>query len=173
MRGMADPALARKKAMDRQHLWLVVEDDDDDFFLFCRACARALDREPCIHRENDGVAAQAFLSGHPQRPALIVSDLKMPRMNGLELLAWIRDQDHLRRIPFVMLSSSNSEKDVTAAEGLGAADYQVKPSHLGEFVGLVKGLDELQPLGPVDDVLHPATPGPDGEQDAAAAPWVQ
>jgi two-component system response regulator len=125
-------------------LWLVVEDDDSDFSLFRLACSRALDREPCIHRENNGLSAKAFLSEHPQAPTLIISDLKMPQMNGLELLAWIRQQDDLNKIPFVMLSSSNLEQDVTAAEQLGVADYQVKPLELGKFIGMIKALDALQ-----------------------------
>ena len=125
-------------------LWLVVEDDDNDFFLFRRACSRALDREPCIHRENDGLSAMEFLSEHSQAPTLIISDLKMPQMNGLELLAWVRQQDNLSEIPFVMLSSSNLEQDVTAAEQLGAVDYQVKPSDFLKFVGMIKELETRQ-----------------------------
>ena len=127
-----------------KRMWLVVEDDDNDFFLFRRACSRALDREPCVHRENNGLSAKAFLSKHPQPPTLIVSDLKMPQMNGLELLAWVRQQDDLSGIPFVMLSSSNVQKDVTAAEKLGATDYQVKSADLGELVCIIRGMDALQ-----------------------------
>ena len=127
-----------------KELWLVVEDDDNDFFLFRRACFRALDREPCVHREKNGLSAKAFLSKHAQPPTLIVSDLKMPQMNGLELLAWVRQQDDLSGIPFVMLSSSNVQKDVTAAEQLGATDYQVKSADLGELVYMIKGMNALQ-----------------------------
>jgi CheY-like chemotaxis protein len=125
-------------------LWLVVEDDDNDFLLFRRACARALEREPSIHRAGDGAAAKEFLAESRRPPCLIISDLKMPRMTGLELLAWVQQRDDLKRIPFVMLTSSHVEKDVAIAGQLGAADYQVKPSDFHKLVRLIKELGALQ-----------------------------
>ena len=125
-------------------LWLVVENDDDDFLLFSRACSRALDREPCIHREKDGAAAKQFLAESRQAPRLIISDLNMPGMNGLEFLEWVRQQDTFNRVLFVMLSNSAVERDVTTARNLGADDYQVKPSEFPKFVSLIKKLNERQ-----------------------------
>jgi two-component system, chemotaxis family, chemotaxis protein CheY len=121
-------------------LWLVVEDDDDDFFLFCRACSRALEPQPILHREKDGVAAKTFLRNNPGAPRLIVSDLKMPGMNGLKLLQWVRSQAALSKVPFIMLSNSNDEQDVTAARAYGVDDYQVKPFDLRDYRELVQGL---------------------------------
>ena len=122
-------------------LWLVVEDDDNDFLLFCRACARALNPQPFVHRENDGIAAKNFLSNNPGTPQLIVSDLKMPNMDGLEFLEWVRNQAALKQVRFIMLSSSDAERDVNAARTFGVDDYQVKPSGIGALTRLVRKLE--------------------------------
>jgi CheY-like chemotaxis protein len=121
-------------------LWLVVEDDDNDFLLFRRACFAALDPQPEIHRERDGKGAQAFLRSNPVQPSLIVSDLKMPRMSGLELLEWIRQQPHLTHLRFVVLTSSNQDQDVKAAQKLGADDYKVKPLDVRGLTHTIKDL---------------------------------
>ena len=122
-------------------LWLVVEDDDNDFLLFRRACARALNPQPLVHRENDGVAAKNFLSQNAETPRLIVSDLKMPNMGGLEFLQWVRNQSALRQVRFIMLSSSDAERDVNAARTFGVDDYQVKPSGIGALTRLVQKME--------------------------------
>jgi CheY-like chemotaxis protein len=119
--------------------WLVVEDNDDDFFIFHRACARALN-SVTLHRADDGVTAKEFLSGRPKLPDFIISDLKMPRMTGLELLIWIRSQPRLAQIPFVMFSSSAHPKDRGDALQWGADGYLVKPSRAEDLPELLKGL---------------------------------
>jgi CheY-like chemotaxis protein len=126
--------------------WLVVEDDDNDYLLFYRACARALKGQPRIHRENDGAAAKAYLTETGEAPCLIVSDLNMPQMNGLELLDWVRHQDAFSKVPFVILSSSSADRDVQSAHALGADHYQVKPLDPGLFLRLLKQLNTLSPL---------------------------
>src|ERR1044071_6588850 len=128
----------------KSDFWLVVEDDDNDFLLFRRACTRALNPEPLIHREKDGMTARAFLTGNANTTRLIISDLKMPGMTGLELLEWVRQQSPAPRIPFVMLSSSGAEKDVKEAQELGADDYRVKPSEFNQFVSLIREVNARQ-----------------------------
>ncbi|MBM3831940.1 MAG: response regulator [Verrucomicrobia bacterium] len=61
-------------------------------------------------------------------PTLILSDLKMPQMNGYELLAWVKTQPKLKRIPFIILSASNVPVDFETANDLGANSYLVKPA---------------------------------------------
>jgi len=119
-------------------LWLVVEDDDDDFFLFRRACSAALDPLPTIRRETDGSRAQAFLSSSHEPPQLVISDLKMPRMSGLELLDWARHQPNLQKLRFIILSSSDMAQDLQASRRLGVDEYRFKPSQLSEFVQVIK-----------------------------------
>ncbi len=82
----------------RDGIWLIVEDDDNDFFLLQRACNRGLSPQPVIHRESDGLDAKQFLSDRRDAPKLIVSDLKMPRMDGLDFLKWVRQRDPKARL---------------------------------------------------------------------------
>lgn len=118
--------------------WLVVEDDDDDFFLFRRACSVALDPPPTIRREVDGTTAKAFLSSSAERPNLVISDLKMPQMNGLELLEWLRHEPKLHKLRFIILSSSELDQDVQTSRRLGVDDYRVKPNELRKFVQIIR-----------------------------------
>jgi two-component system response regulator len=148
-------------------VWLVVEDNDDDYLLFVRACRRALNRGADIHREKDGVAAAEFLKSCQSKPQLIISDLKMPRMSGLEFLEWVRQRETLKRVPFVMLSSSNLERDVEAARRLGADAYKVKPSDYSALVSLVTELDSM-PIGPSSN-RAPRRPGRESSGDLKAA----
>jgi CheY-like chemotaxis protein len=127
------PALAKGN-------WLLVEDNEDDFFLFQRACVRAFDYKLVLRRAQDGFVAKQLLTSRTELPSLIVSDLNMPHVNGLELLGWVRGQPHLASIPFVMLSSSAQAADKEGAIRLGADDYLVKPSRFDELVGLLKTL---------------------------------
>jgi CheY-like chemotaxis protein len=135
--------------------WLVVEDDDDDFLLFRRACFLALDPPPTIHRETDGTSAKAFLSSSAQKPSLVISDLKMPQMTGLELLEWVRHQPDLQRLRFVPLSNSNADQDVDASRKLGADGYRVKPNGVRQFAQIVKEMSSY-----VDDTDLGSTPSP-------------
>jgi CheY-like chemotaxis protein len=73
-------------------------------------------------------------------PAVMLLDLKLPRRSGLEVLEWVRAQATLRRLPVVMLTSSNQSQDVNRAYDLGANSYLVKPV---EFADLERMLGEI------------------------------
>lgn len=126
---------------------LVVEDNHDDYLLLDHAFKKAEFSGRRKHA-RDGLEAKAYLSGEGTfanrqanpLPVLIIADLKMPRMNGIELLAWTRKQPVIKRIPFVMLSSSGSPRDVTAAYESFANSYHVKPSRLEDLILLLKYL---------------------------------
>ena len=121
---------------------LLVEDNATDVLLIKRALGKTRVANP-IQVVGDGDAAVEYLAGdgvYTDRaqyplPILIMLDLKLPRRSGLEVLAWLRAQDHLRRIPVVMLTSSNGPRDVDAAYDEGVNSYLVKPV---EFDGLVE-----------------------------------
>src|SRR5260370_26086779 len=114
---------------------LVAEDEEDDVY-FLR---RAFERTGCGHKlvhERDGQVAIEYLLGeapfsdrsqHPL-PDLLLLDLKMPKMDGFEVLAAIRSQAALQELPVVILSSSALAADIATASKLGASDYIVKPS---------------------------------------------
>jgi two-component system, chemotaxis family, response regulator Rcp1 len=132
---------------NRSVLWLVVEDSADDFLLLQRACAH-LSSPPVLRRLDNGVHAQGYLNREQEnwltdldaQPALVISDLNMPCMNGLELLAWFKGQPHLRRIPFVLMTDSTSPRDRHRARHLGADGFVVKPS---EFIELIRTVQQV------------------------------
>lgn len=126
---------------------LLVEDNPDDQILISRAFAKARLANP-LQVVADGDAAVAYLSGdgefadrmiHPV-PALVILDIKLPRRSGLEVLAWIREQGTIGRIPVVMLTSSRESEDVRRAYDLGANSYLVKPV---AFEGLMEMVRQL------------------------------
>ena len=113
---------------------LLVEDDLNDIFLVKRAFKMAQLETP-LQVVTDGREATHYLSGqgkyadretHPL-PKLIVMDIKMPRMTGFEVLEWIKHDGFLRRIPVIIVSSSDRAQDIDRAYELGANAYMVKP----------------------------------------------
>ena len=124
---------------------LVAEDNADDYLLLEYAFKQANFMARRM-RVRDGLEAKAYLAGEGDfgnrqtspLPSLILADLKMPRMTGLELLQWTRNQPVLKRIPFVLLSASASPLDITAAYESFANCYHVKPSRLEDLIELMK-----------------------------------
>jgi CheY-like chemotaxis protein len=99
-----------------------------------------------LHRVCDGVEALAFLCRETPyrdapRPDLILLDLNLPRMDGRTLLAKLKGMDSMRRIPVVVLTTSDAERDVAMAYDLGAAGFIVKPLDMKLFVAKLKGLE--------------------------------
>jgi CheY-like chemotaxis protein len=131
-----------------EHTILLVEDNGSDVMLIKRAFARAKVANP-IQVISDGDAAVEYLKGdgafadrvrYPL-PVLILLDLKLPRRSGLEVLAWLRDQESLRRIPVVILTSSNGPKDINGAYDLGANSYLVKPVEFDALYEMLKNVN--------------------------------
>ncbi len=108
-------------------LFLVVEDNKDDVLLLRRAFLKAKVLNP-VHIAIDGEEAIAYLSGtgkYANRvefplPSLVLLDIKMPRVGGLEVLRWIRTQPGFSSLRVIMLTSSDEIRDVNAAYQLGA-----------------------------------------------------
>ena len=126
---------------------LLVEDNEDDVFLFKRALKGAGIVNPVLVAE-DGQIAIDFLSGvgpfadrakYPI-PAAIFLDLKLPIKSGFAVLSWLREQERLRLIPLVVLSSSSEPTDRDESVRLGANAYQVKPPTSLKLRDLAKNL---------------------------------
>jgi CheY-like chemotaxis protein len=123
---------------------LLVEDNPLDIELMLAALQEhGLTNEIVVAR--DGVEALDYLyrrnqyAGRPVgHPLLILLDLKMPRVDGLEVLRQIKQDPDLRVIPIVMLTSSREEQDIVESYNLGANAYVVKPVAFEAFVGVVK-----------------------------------
>lgn len=125
-------------------LVLYAEDDENDVFLIQRAATKA-GLPAKLHMVPDGSAAVEYLekagaTPATPRPALILLDLNMPRLSGLEVLAWIRRQPALTGIPVVIFTSSNHEGDQNEARRLGVDAYVVKPSTPHECIAFVRSL---------------------------------
>lgn len=119
---------------------LHVEDNPDDVMLMNLAFTRA-GIPAKLHVVSDGDEAIAALGdgaldGGP--PVCVLLDVKLPRVSGLEVLAWIRSQPHLRRLPVILLTSSSQTADINRAYDLGANSFLVKPPDLDSLTQLVK-----------------------------------
>jgi CheY-like chemotaxis protein len=125
---------------------LMVEDDPKDVELTLTALEDYnLANEVVVAR--DGEEALDFLYARGQfqgrmgdNPAVLLLDLKLPKVDGLEVLKQIKSDEKLRMIPVVVLTSSKEEKDMVASYKLGVNAYVVKPVDFHEFVNAVKEL---------------------------------
>jgi two-component system, response regulator len=125
---------------------LLVEDNDDDV----RLTKRALQRNAIVNElvvVNDGVAALSYLRAAADRldggstlPALVLLDLKLPRMDGLEVLQRLRADPRLRRQPVVILTSSSEDHDILESYDRGANSYIRKPVDFEQFSAAVRQL---------------------------------
>jgi CheY-like chemotaxis protein len=113
---------------------LLAEDDCNDVFLMERAMSKAK-LSVRMHNAKNGEEALNYLQGKGQHadrvaypiPSLILLDIKMPCLNGFEVLQWIRQQSALIHIPVIMLTSSLEDADREKARELGAQDFFIKP----------------------------------------------
>jgi len=123
---------------------LLVEDNPDDVDLTLMAFGKSnIFNEVRVAR--DGEEALQMLLGRegeepPKMPAVVLLDLNMPKVNGLEVLREIRNTERTRRLPVVILTSSSEEKDIVLGYDLGANSYIRKPVDFGKFVDAVKQL---------------------------------
>ncbi|TAA21351.1 response regulator [Pseudoxanthomonas winnipegensis] len=125
---------------------LLAEDSIADAEMAIDALREANLANPIVHVE-DGVEALDYLlrrGAHAERPeglpAVLLLDIKMPRMDGLEVLRAIRSDETLKALPVVILSSSREESDLVRSWDLGANAYVVKPVDIDQFFTAVKAL---------------------------------
>lgn len=126
---------------------LLVEDNPGDVRLTIEALKEGKVRNN-LHVVGDGVEALAFLHregkyGDRPRPDLILLDLNLPKKDGREVLAAIKEDAELRSIPVVILTTSRSEQDVLMSYGLHANCYITKPVDLDQFMSVVKSIEEF------------------------------
>ena len=125
---------------------LLAEDNSNDIEL----TLAALDEHHLANQVDvvrDGVEAMDYLlctgkykNRDPKNPAVVLLDIKMPKMDGIEVLKKLKEHQELRTIPVVMLTSSNLEKDIVSSYHLGVNAYVLKPVDFHEFVDAVKNL---------------------------------
>ncbi len=125
---------------------LLVEDSPSDV----RLIREALKQTPVrvdITVARDGVEAMDYLhaaeDGTVDRPDLVLLDLNLPRKNGREVLAEVKGSPTLKQIPVLVMTSSRSDEDVSIAYALNANCYITKPGDLGEYVHVVRAIEDF------------------------------
>ena len=126
---------------------ILVEDNPDDAELVIRALRKSGISNALVHLKDGEEALHFLFCEGPYQgtqalpsPRLILMDLKMPKVDGLEVLRRVKSHEQLRLIPVVMLTSSKEDKDIFESYHLGANSYVVKPV---EFEGLLKTVQGL------------------------------
>jgi CheY-like chemotaxis protein len=124
---------------------LIVEDNPGDVDLIRDAFenSKIINK---LHAVSDGQAAMDFLGRRGKykdapRPELILLDLNLPKKDGREVLAEIKDDEELKRIPVVVLTSSSSEMDILKSYNLHANSYITKPIDLPQFIKAIKSIE--------------------------------
>jgi CheY-like chemotaxis protein len=136
--------------MARTATILLVDDDSNDALLVRKAAQKTLEGIP-ISVVNNGQEAIEYLKGqgvYADRakypfPDIILLDLKMPVMNGFEVLRWVRAQPKLKRLPVIVLTGSVHEKDTKAAYEEGANSYLVKPANFNDLVETMRNVGDF------------------------------
>ncbi len=126
---------------------LLVEDNPGDVRLTVEAFKEGKIRNR-LSVVRDGVDAIAFLHQEAPftsapRPDLILLDLNLPRKNGRDVLAEIKEEEDLKQIPVVVLTTSNAEKDIQGTRNLNASRYINKPVDFEQFVTIVKIIEDF------------------------------
>jgi len=138
---------------------LLVEDNPRDLELTLLALDRSqLANEVIVARDGQEAIDYLHATGDragrvPGNPAVVLLDLKLPKIDGLEVLEMIRSSDTLKSIPVVMLTSSREEQDLVRSYALGVNAYVVKPVEFNEFV------EAIADLGVFWAVLNEPPPG--------------
>jgi len=126
---------------------LLVEDNPGDVQLIWEALEEAKVRNRIIHAENGEIAIEILvegLKGTPRKlPDLVLLDLNLPRIPGREVLKFIKLDPVLRRIPVVILSSSQAEEDIAKSYEYHANCYIIKPIDLDRFIEVVNAIDDF------------------------------
>lgn len=115
---------------------LLVEDNPQDAEMTLRAL-RGNNLVNRVHWVKDGAEALDFLSANGTKPKLVLLDLKMPKVDGIEVLRRLKAEESTRALPVVVMTSSNEERDVVESYRLGVNSYIVKPVGFEAFLETV------------------------------------
>lgn len=119
---------------------LVVEDNPDDELLLRMAWEQTRSSSP-MEVVRDGAAALQFLEASDRRlPRMVLLDLKLPKLGGLEVLKWIRAQPRMKAMPVVVFSSSKEERDLVESYDRGCNSFVSKPVDFSEYQDAVRDL---------------------------------
>ena len=130
--------------MNAKEIILLAEDEENDVLLIRRAFQK-VGFSGKLSIVRDGEEALSYLNGEGKFsdreqfpfPTIVITDLKMPRRNGFEILQWLRDKPECVGLPILVLTSSPAEEDIKKAYRLGANSYFVKPPDFEQLQKLV------------------------------------
>jgi CheY-like chemotaxis protein len=120
---------------------LLVEDDSVDAMTVKRAFKDLRVMNPLTHRINGEEALEYLRDKSSEEPCVILLDLNMPKMNGIEFLKVVKADDVLKRIPVIVLTTSKEECDIMDSFKLSVAGYIVKPVNYTKFVETIRTID--------------------------------
>ena len=119
---------------------LLVEDDEVDIKSVKRAFGELRVTNPLEVTQNGEDALRYLKQGKNKQPGLILLDIRMPKMDGIEFLKEIKKDESLRIIPIVVLTTSKEDEDKTESFNLGVAGYMMKPVNYMDFVEVIRAI---------------------------------
>ncbi len=131
----------------------LVEDDSVDVMIVRRALKELQITSPLVHSSNGKEALEYLRSESNKKPCVILLDLNMPKMNGIEFLKVVKADDVLKKIPIVVLTASREGQDVVESFKLGVAGYIVKPIDYIKFVEAIRVIDAYWTLSELPNVV--------------------
>jgi CheY-like chemotaxis protein len=120
---------------------LLVEDDQVDMMTVIRALKQVHVTNKVVHLENGEDALNYLRDEGNDKPCIILLDLNMPIMNGIEFLETVKDDEQLMRIPVVVLTTSDEQQDKLNSFNFGVAGYMAKPVDYEQFVEVMRSID--------------------------------
>ena len=125
---------------------LLIEDDDVDVMTVNRALRDSKVANQLVSIGDGEEAIEYLRDESATKPSIILLDLNMPKMDGAEFLKIVKADNALKKIPVVILTTSNSDRDVTESFELGAAGYMVKSVDYEKFVETIRSIDQYWTL---------------------------
>ena len=125
---------------------LLIEDDDVDVMTVNRALRDSKVANQLVSIGDGEEAIEYLRDESATKPSIILLDLNMPKMDGAEFLKIVKADNALKKIPVVILTTSNSDRDVTESFELGAAGYMVKSVDYEKFVETIRAIDQYWTL---------------------------
>ncbi len=120
---------------------LLVEDDKVDIMTVMRSLKEIRVTNPVVNKENGEDALSYLRDPASEKPCIILLDLNMPIMNGIEFLQVVKHDKDLKRIPVVVLTTSEEQQDKVNSFDLGVAGYMAKPVDYRQFVEVMRSID--------------------------------
>ena len=120
---------------------LLVEDDEVDAKSVKRAMKDLNVTNPLYHKENGEEALRFLRDPKVEKPAIIILDINMPGMNGLEMLKILKHDEELKHIPVIILTTSRTEAERNEGFSTGAAGYMIKPVEYRQFVEVIRTIN--------------------------------